>query len=118
MLTVEENVVLPLRLAGLDTDPAWLGTVLRTVELDGCADKQPVTSRAGSSFGSRSRERSRPATRPMPGSPTASRAMRRASRTFGLPNANARSADVGLSELQTPAARMGQWAGRAKLREP
>jgi putative ABC transport system ATP-binding protein len=41
MLTVEENVVLPLRLAGLDTDPAWLGTVLRTVELDGCADKRP-----------------------------------------------------------------------------
>ena len=37
MLTVEENVVLPLRLAGLDTDPEWLGTVLRTVELDGCA---------------------------------------------------------------------------------
>ena len=41
MLTVEENVVLPLRLAGLETDPAWLRTVLETVELDGCADRRP-----------------------------------------------------------------------------
>ena len=41
MLTVEENVVLPLRLAGLDTDPEWLRTVLRTLELDGCTDKRP-----------------------------------------------------------------------------
>ena len=41
MLTVEENVVLPLRLAGLETDQAWLRTVLETVELDGCADRRP-----------------------------------------------------------------------------
>ena len=41
MLTVEENVVLPLRLAGLEADPAWLCTVLETLELDGCADRRP-----------------------------------------------------------------------------
>jgi putative ABC transport system ATP-binding protein len=41
MLTVEENVALPLRLAGLDTDPEWLRTVLQTVELDRCAGKRP-----------------------------------------------------------------------------
>ena len=41
ILTVEENVVLPLRLAGLEADPAWLRTVLRTVDLDGCADRRP-----------------------------------------------------------------------------
>src|SRR4249919_1613692 len=40
--------------------------------------------------------------------------MRRPNRTFALPTANARSADVGLSELQTPAARMGR---RAAARE-
>lgn len=41
MLTVEENVVLPLRLVGLVADPAWLQTVLETLELDGCGDRRP-----------------------------------------------------------------------------
>src|SRR4249919_402249 len=41
MLTVEENVVLPLRLAGLEADQSWLRTVLETVELDGGADRRP-----------------------------------------------------------------------------
>ena len=42
MLSVQENVALPLRLAGLEPDPAWLSTLLRTVELDGCAGQRPA----------------------------------------------------------------------------
>jgi putative ABC transport system ATP-binding protein len=41
MLTVEENVVLPLRLAGLPADAGWIRTVLETVELDGRASVRP-----------------------------------------------------------------------------
>ena len=35
MLTVEENVVFPLRLTGTAADPGWIETVLRAVEMDG-----------------------------------------------------------------------------------
>ena len=35
MLTVEENVVLPVQLAALPADPAWIRAVLRMVELEG-----------------------------------------------------------------------------------
>ncbi len=41
MLTVEENVVLPLQLAALPADPAWIRAVLRMVELEGRADDRP-----------------------------------------------------------------------------
>jgi putative ABC transport system ATP-binding protein len=42
MLTVAENVVLPLRLAASPADPAWLDAVLRVVELEGQGDTRPI----------------------------------------------------------------------------
>jgi ABC-type lipoprotein export system ATPase subunit len=35
MLTVAENVALPVCLTGIEPDPVWIGAVLRVVELDG-----------------------------------------------------------------------------------
>jgi len=42
MLTVAENVALPVRLAGGEPDAAWIATVLRTVELAGEGDRRPA----------------------------------------------------------------------------
>ena len=42
MLTVEENVALPVRLAGCEPDPAWIAAVLRAVELDDDGDRRPA----------------------------------------------------------------------------
>jgi putative ABC transport system ATP-binding protein len=41
MLTVTENVALPVRLAGGEPDPVWVATVLRVVDLDGSGDRRP-----------------------------------------------------------------------------
>lgn len=41
MLSVEENVVFPLRLAGSAADPAWIAAVLRAVDLEGRGDARP-----------------------------------------------------------------------------
>jgi putative ABC transport system ATP-binding protein len=41
MLTVAENVALPVRLAGCEPDAAWIAAVLRTVELDSDGDRRP-----------------------------------------------------------------------------
>lgn len=41
MLTVEENVVVPLRLSGSETDPTWIAAVLRAVDLEGRGDSRP-----------------------------------------------------------------------------
>jgi putative ABC transport system ATP-binding protein len=35
MLTVEENVALPVRIEAREADPAWMAAVMRAVELDG-----------------------------------------------------------------------------------
>jgi putative ABC transport system ATP-binding protein len=42
MLTVAENVALPVRLAGDEPDAAWIATVLRVVDLDGDGDRRPA----------------------------------------------------------------------------
>jgi putative ABC transport system ATP-binding protein len=42
MLTVEENVVFPLRLTGATADPAWIAAVLRVVEMDGRGQDRPA----------------------------------------------------------------------------
>ena len=41
MLTVEENVVFPLRLTGTAADPGWIAAVLRAVEMDGRGQARP-----------------------------------------------------------------------------
>ena len=41
MLTVEENVVFPLRLAGSTADPTWIAAVLRAVDMEGRGDTRP-----------------------------------------------------------------------------
>ncbi|MDI5979880.1 ABC transporter ATP-binding protein [Amycolatopsis magusensis] len=40
-LTVEDNILLPLRLAGRPTDPGFLAEVVRSVELDVPLDRRP-----------------------------------------------------------------------------
>jgi putative ABC transport system ATP-binding protein len=42
MLTVAENVTLPVRLTGSDPDPVWIEAVLRVVELDGDGARRPA----------------------------------------------------------------------------
>ena len=42
MLTVEENVVFPLRLTGTTADPGWIEAVLRAVEMDGRGRARPA----------------------------------------------------------------------------
>ncbi len=42
MLTVEENVVFPLRLTGATADPGWIAAVLRAVEMDGRRQARPA----------------------------------------------------------------------------
>jgi len=42
MLTVAENVALPVRLSGGAADPAWIAAVLRAVELDGDGSRRPA----------------------------------------------------------------------------
>ena len=41
MLTVAENVALPVHLAGGEPDPAWIAAVLRVVGLDDDGDRRP-----------------------------------------------------------------------------
>ena len=41
MLTVQENDVLPLRLARSAADPAWIAAVLRAVDMEGREDARP-----------------------------------------------------------------------------
>jgi putative ABC transport system ATP-binding protein len=42
MLTVAENVALPVRLTGSEPDPVWIRTVLRVVELDSDGARRPA----------------------------------------------------------------------------
>jgi putative ABC transport system ATP-binding protein len=42
MLTVEENIVFPLRLTGTTADPGWIASVLRAVEMDGRGQARPA----------------------------------------------------------------------------
>ncbi|HEY7259337.1 MAG TPA: ATP-binding cassette domain-containing protein [Gaiellales bacterium] len=42
MLTVAENVALPVRLVGDEPDAAWIAAVLRVVDLDGGGDRRPA----------------------------------------------------------------------------
>jgi len=42
MLTVEQNVVFPLRLTGTTADPGWIAAVLRAVEMDGRGRARPA----------------------------------------------------------------------------
>ncbi len=42
MLTVAENVALPVRLSGGAADPAWIAAVLRAVELAGHGSRRPA----------------------------------------------------------------------------
>jgi putative ABC transport system ATP-binding protein len=42
MLTVADNVALPVRLAGEEPDAAWIAAVLRAVELDGDGARRPA----------------------------------------------------------------------------
>ena len=42
MLTVAENVALPVRLAGDEPDAGWIAAVLRAVDLGGDGDRRPA----------------------------------------------------------------------------
>jgi putative ABC transport system ATP-binding protein len=42
MLTVAENVAVPVRVSGGEPDPAWIAAVLRAVELDGHGARRPA----------------------------------------------------------------------------
>jgi len=42
MLTVAENVALPVRLVGAEPDAGWIAAVLRAVDLDGAGDRRPA----------------------------------------------------------------------------
>jgi putative ABC transport system ATP-binding protein len=42
MLTVADNVALPVRLAGDEPDAAWIAAVLRAVELERDGDRRPA----------------------------------------------------------------------------
>jgi len=42
MLTVEENIIFPLRLTGTTADPGWIASVLRAVEMDGRGQARPL----------------------------------------------------------------------------
>jgi putative ABC transport system ATP-binding protein len=42
MLSVADNVALPVRLAGAEPDAAWIAAVLRAVDLDGDGDRRPA----------------------------------------------------------------------------
>ncbi|MFD4675323.1 ABC transporter ATP-binding protein [Lentzea sp. NPDC058450] len=46
-LTVEQNITLPLRLAGRSADRGWLGEIVRRVGLDGRLDRLPAELSGG-----------------------------------------------------------------------
>jgi putative ABC transport system ATP-binding protein len=58
MLTAEENIVLPLSIAGRKADPEWLAGLIDDVGLSERRGPGPRSSRVASNSGSRSHERS------------------------------------------------------------
>ena len=81
-LTAEENITLPMDIAGREADPAWFDPIVDTVGLRDRLEHRPTSSPAGSSSASPSRVRSsRARTSSSPTSPPGTSTRRAAPRS-------------------------------------